>query len=141
MRHNHLGRRKRKRKIQTQRFNGDLGEKIDGARKIEGKYQNYVLVLDIHFQVRRNSRSTIRLSTNTVRFDPNKVESDWKIDATDQVSQEDEGSSGDADDDRRRRGFREVGRDLGGEVGDSRRNLVLVPEHSLNVRMECHERR
>lgn len=104
-----------------------LGRSIDGAGKILCRYQNYVLVLDIDLQVRRDSRSAIRVSTETVGFNPNKVNRNWKVDVTDQVGEEDESSGGDADEDRRRRECGEVERDSGGDVGDSSRNLVLVP--------------
>lgn len=88
---------------------------------------------DVELQVGRNLGAAIGLGTGAVGLGADEVDGDGEADVASQVGEEEKGAGGDADEDRRVGEVREVGGDLGGEVGDSGGDLVWGPKDGLYV--------
>lgn len=102
------------------------------------QYQDDVAAIDINLQVRRNGGCAIGDSTRTVGLSSDKINGDREVNFANKVSEEDECASDNADEDGRRWRSRKIMNDLSGELGDSERDLVLVPKDSFYVGLHCH---
>ena len=109
------------------------------VREREREYQYNVLSLDINLQVKRELGGPSGDGTGAVGIGANEINGDGKVDVSYEVSQEEKSSGGHANEDRWWwvwiGGATEIGGDLGGQVADAARDLVLVPQDSLNVRL------
>lgn len=112
-------------------------EKLLGLEESK-QYQDDVAAIDVNLQVRRNGGCAIGDSTWTVRLSSDKINGDREVNFANKVSEEDECASDNADEDGRRWRSRKIMNDLIGELGDSERDLVLVPEDSVYVGLHCH---
>jgi hypothetical protein len=97
-----------------------------------------VLPGDVDLEVGRYPRRAAGLSAGAVGLDAHEVDGERRVDAADEVGEEEERARGDADDDRRLRQRAQVRRELGGELAHAGRHLGLRPQHAVDAGGGAH---
>ena len=111
-----------------------------GSRERDGRAAHHddVLPGDVDLEVGRDSGLAAGLGPAAVGLDAHEVDRERRVDAADEVGEEEERARGDADDNRGLRQRAQVGRELGGDLAHAGGHLGLRPQHALDAGLGAH---
>jgi hypothetical protein len=124
----------------TQRVQRACHPYKSGSRERDGPAAHHddVLPGDVDLEVGRDPGLAAGLGPAAVGLDAHEVDGERRVDAADEVGEEEERARGDADDDRGLRQRAQVGRELGGDLAHAGGHLGLRPQHALDAGLGAH---
>lgn len=93
---------------------------------------------DVDLEVGRDAGLPAGHGPSAVGLDAHEVDGERRVDAADEVGEEEERARSDADDDRGLRQRAQVGRELGGDLAHAGGHLGLRPQHALDAGLCGH---